>query len=59
MSVLGDKQKKVNEVLSLKEDISKLIQNVRKQTVVCQKYSDENQYLQDYIGTVMKSGDLK
>lgn len=59
MSAADDKQKIVNEVLSLKEDISKLILNIRKQTVVSQKYSDENQYLQDYIGTVMKSGDLK
>lgn len=59
MSVPQTKQQKVDEVLSLKGDISKLIQNVRKQAIVCQKYTDENQYLQDYIGTVMKSGDLK
>lgn len=59
MDAADGKQEKVNEILSLKNDISKLIQNIRKQTMVCQKYSDENQYLQDYIGTVMKSGDLK
>lgn len=53
------KKDKVDEVLRLKADIAKLIHNVRLQTAVCQKYENENQYLQDYIGSVMQSGDLK
>lgn len=53
------KQDKVNEILRLKGDITKLVQNVRDQSAICTKYSNENQYLQEYIGTVMKSGDMK
>lgn len=53
------KQQKVDEILKLKSDISLLVQNVRDQATVCRKYSHENQYLQDYVGSVMKSGDMK
>lgn len=53
------KQDKVNEILQLKKDISQLVQNIRDQSAICSKYSSENQYLQDYIGSVMKSGDMK
>lgn len=53
------KQEKVNEILRLKGDIAQLVQNIRDQSAVCTKYSNENQYLQEYIGTVMKDGDMK
>lgn len=56
---LMEKQAKVDEVLKLKADISVLVQNIRDQVTVSNKYSHENQYLQDYIGSVMKSGDMK
>lgn len=54
-----EKQDKVNEILRLKADIAQLVQNVRVQSTICSKYESENQYLQDYIGSVMKSGDMK
>lgn len=50
---------KVDQVLQLKSEISHLIHNIRDSQTVCRKYSDENEYLQHYIGSVMKSGDLK
>lgn len=53
------KQQKVEEVLHLKEEITKLLQNVRDSQAVCEKYTHENDYLQDYIGSVMKSSDMK
>lgn len=53
------KQDKVGEILKLKKDINLLMQNIRNQSAICTKYSSENQYLQDYIGSVMKSGDMK
>lgn len=54
-----EKQHKVDEVLRLKNDISHLIHNIRDSQAVCRKYNNENEYLQNYIGSVMKSGDLK
>lgn len=53
------KQEKVQEILRLKKDIAQLVQNIRDEATVCNKYASENQYLQDYIGSVMKSGDMK
>ncbi|KAL6021348.1 hypothetical protein ACI3LZ_002242 [Candidozyma auris] len=53
------KQEKVEEVLHLKQEISRLLQNVRDSQAVCEKYTHENNYLQDYIGSVMKSTDMK
>lgn len=56
---MTEKQQKVDEVLRLKADIAHLIRNIRDTQTVCRKYESENQYLQDYIGSVMKSGDMK
>lgn len=53
------KQKKVEEVLQLKDEITKLLQNVRDSQAVCERYTHENDYLQDYIGSVMRSSDMK
>lgn len=53
------KQEKVEEVLHLKQEISRLLQNVRDSQAVCEKYTHENNYLKDYIGSVMKSTDMK
>lgn len=54
-----EKQAKVEEILRLKSDISQLVHNIRDLSAVCLKYSSENDYLQDYIGSVMKSGNMK
>lgn len=54
-----DHQDKVSEILRLKEDISLLLLNVRAQVAIAERYTNENQYLQDYIGSTMKSGDMK
>lgn len=56
---MDSKQDKVNEILRLKGEITQLMQNIRDLSAICTRYSNENQYLQDYIGTVMKSGDMK
>lgn len=56
---MDTKQDKVNEILRLKGEITQLMQNIRDLSAICTRYSNENQYLQDYIGTVMKSGDMK
>lgn len=53
------KEQKVEEVLRLKEEITRLLQNVRDSQALCEKYTHENDYLQDYIGSVMKSTDMK
>lgn len=50
---------KIQEILRLKGDISALLQNVREQKIVADKYAHENQYLQEYIESVMKKGDMK
>lgn len=50
---------KIKEILRLKESISSLLQNVRDQKIVADKYAHENQYLQEYIESVMKKGDMK
>lgn len=58
-TIMDSKQDKVNEILRLKGEITQLMQNIRDLSAICTRYSNENQYLQDYIGTVMKSGDMK
>lgn len=55
----SEKLQKVDEVLRLKSEIDQLIHNIRDSQNVCAKYASENEYLQDYIGSVMKSGDMK
>lgn len=49
----------VNEILELKLKISTLVSNVRDTKTLCDKYDNQNQYLQDYVGSLMKSGDIK
>lgn len=56
---MPSKEQKVEEVLRLKEEITRLLQNVRDSQALCEKYTHENDYLQDYIGSVMKSTDMK
>lgn len=52
------KQQKVAEILKLKTELQRLVKNVRDQRVVCEKIEQENQYLQDYIGSVMQTKDI-
>lgn len=56
--------KKLNEemvaaILDLKLKISTLISNIRDTKTLSDKYDNENQYLQDYVGSLMKSGEIK
>lgn len=52
------KQEKIDQIFLLKGKLSQLIENIRDTKLVCDKYENENQYLQDYVGNYMKS-DLK
>lgn len=49
----------VAEILDLKLKISTLISNIRDTKTLSDKYDSENQYLQDYVGSLMKSGEIK
>lgn len=49
----------VNEILELKLKISTLVSNIRDTKTLCDKYDNQNQYLQDYVGSLMKSGEIK
>ena len=49
----------VAEILDLKLKISTLISNIRDTKTLSDKYDNENQYLQDYVGSLMKSGEIK
>lgn len=53
------KQENIDEIVALKAKIAALIANVRTTKTVCDKYENENQYLQDYIGSLMKKGEMK
>ena len=54
-----ERQAKVRATLKLKKDVSALLTNVRAQAAIAERYANENQYLKEYIGSSMKSGDLK
>lgn len=49
------RQAKIDEILSLKTRISTLIENIRDTKLICEKFDNENQYLQDYVGNYMKT----
>lgn len=53
------KENKIKDLQELRQNISTLITNVRNTKRLCDKYDSENQYLQDYVGSVMTSGDMK
>lgn len=48
-----DKQQIIDEIVSTKAEVLKLINNVRSTKTACGKISSENQYLQDYVGSLM------
>lgn len=52
------KQAKIDKILSLKEKSTTLLTNVRYTKALCDKYENENQYLQDYIGSLMQNNEL-
>lgn len=54
-----EKQRIIQEILSTKTEISRLLNNIRDTRTVCHRLSAENQYLQEYVGTLMKSNDVK
>ena len=54
-----ERQAKVRATLKLKKDVSALLTSVRAQAAIAERYANENQYLKEYIGSSMKSGDLK
>lgn len=53
------KDQMIQEILKLKSSISSLTTNIRDTKSVCDKYENDNQYLQDYVGTLMKNNDIK
>lgn len=52
------KDQMVGEILRLKSSINSLTTNIRDTKTVCDKYENDNQYLQDYVGTLMKNNDI-
>lgn len=52
------KQDKIDQIMAMKVKLTQLVENIRDTKLLCEKYENENQYLQDYIGNYMKS-DLK
>lgn len=54
-----NKEKTVEEILALKNKISTLITNIRDTKRLCERYKHENQYLQDYVGSLMASGEMQ
>lgn len=48
------KQQMIQQITDYKQKISSLINNVRDTKSLCEKYEHNNQYLQEYIGTLMK-----
>lgn len=52
------KSEAIEHILEEKEKIFKLITNIRSMRAVCEKYQNENQYLQEYVGSLMKNGEL-
>ncbi|ODV81312.1 uncharacterized protein CANTADRAFT_28316, partial [Suhomyces tanzawaensis NRRL Y-17324] len=53
------KEAKIEEILQLKAKINTLMNNIRDTKQVSDKFENENQYLQEYFGSLMKSEDLK
>lgn len=53
------REEKVEQIRILKAKITSLISNVRDTKRICDKYENENQYLQDYVGSMMTSGEMK
>lgn len=53
------KEEKVASILALKAKISALLTNVKDTKILCEKHENENQYLQDYVATLMQNGELR
>lgn len=53
-----DSQELVSEILRLKGEINTMVGNIRNTKSLCEKYESENQYLQDYVGNLMRSGEI-
>lgn len=53
------KEEKVARILELKGKISTLLANVKDTKTLCEKHENENQYLQDYVATLMQNGELR
>lgn len=53
------KEEKVARILLLKDQISTLVTSIRNTKIVSEKYENDIQYLQEYIGSLMKNEDTK
>ncbi|CAH2352377.1 hypothetical protein CLIB1423_06S05050 [[Candida] railenensis] len=53
------REEKVEAIKKLRKDITSLVSNIRNTKKVCDKYKNENQYLQEYVGSMMASGEMK
>ncbi|KAK6455930.1 uncharacterized protein RJT20DRAFT_51751 [Scheffersomyces xylosifermentans] len=53
------REDKVAQILEYKAKIAKLISTIRDTKIVSDKYENEIQYLQDYIGSLMKKDEVK
>lgn len=53
------KEAKIDEIVLLKGHIATLLTNIREVQGQCAKHHRENQYLQDYVGSMMKQEHLK
>lgn len=57
LDLLGDD--KIARILDLTANIDTLTANIRNTKRLYDKYDSENQYLQDYIGTLMNSDEIR
>ena len=53
------REEKVEAIKKLRKDITSLVSNIRNTKKLCDKYKNENQYLQEYVGSMMASGEMK
>lgn len=49
----------INEILTMKKSIDKLVGNIRDTKMLSQKYDKDNQYLQEYVDTLMTNNEIK
>lgn len=55
----NSKEDIINEILTMKKSIDKLVGNIRDTKMLSQKYDKDNQYLQEYVDTLMTNNEIK
>lgn len=50
-----EKQQLIQEIVEIKAEITRLVDGIRDTRTLCEKATAENQYLQEYVGTLTTS----